>query len=893
MTDVRTADIHMTKAQTIYLKDYQAPAFLVDQIFLTFTLHPSETQVVSRVHYRRNPESLNTTLELDGIGMALIAIKLNNELLAESAYHKHNTGISIDKLPDSFTLEITTRINPEANTALEGLYRSSGNYCTQCEAQGFRRITYYQDRPDVMAPFTVKIIADKTTNPVLLSNGNPTGSGDFENGLHWVEWVDPFAKPCYLFALVAGNLSCVEDHFQTAAGRDITLQIFTEEHHIHQCNHAMDSLKRAMLWDEQRFGLEYDLDLFMIVAVDDFNMGAMENKGLNIFNCRLVFASPETATDGDYMAIEAVIGHEYFHNWTGNRVTCRDWFQLSLKEGLTVFRDQEFTADMHSRSAKRIEDVRLLRTHQFAEDASPMAHPIRPSSYIEINNFYTVTIYEKGAEIVRLYQSLLGAQGFRKGMDLYFKRHDGQAVTTEGFLAAMSDANQTDLSQMQPWYDQAGTPRLAVCMDYDAERKRCTLHFKQSCPTTPESSNKQPFLIPLTLALLLPDGNEVALQLVDEQLVEHQTQDTSRTLLITQTEQSFCFINITERPIPSLLRGFSAPIELEYPYTQQEHAFLMQYDSDSFNRWAAAQALSKQILLTMIEEGRCPNKIISQAFACLLADQTLEPALKAEALILPSESDISEALAAANKTINPANIHAARESLRHDIASDLQELFHSTYQHMSQATGLSDESMQRRKLKNVCLSYLMTLKTKHQISLAYEQFQKADNMTDQYAALAVLADCDCKERDLALQSFEKQWWNESNVMDKWFSVQASSSLPHTLKNVLSLMSHEKFDIRNPNKVRALIGSFAMRNHHAFHACDGKGYAFIADQVLALDKLNPQVASRMARALINWKHLEPVRQSLMHAQLQKIIHTKGLSADVYEIVSKSTVTEPNL
>ena len=872
----------MPHASTVYLKDYQAPAFWVEHVHLTFTLQATNTEVVSLVHYKCNPDSTAKTLELDGFSLELLDIQLDGQTLPKIAYQQHEQGISIDNLPESFALKITTRINPQANTALEGLYRSSGNYCTQCEAQGFRRITYYQDRPDVMAAFKVKIIADKTTNPVLLSNGNPVASGDMEHGQHWAEWVDPFAKPCYLFALVAGTLSCVEDSFQTMSGRDITLRIYTEEHHIHQCDHAMASLKRAMTWDEQRFGLEYDLDLFMIVAVDDFNMGAMENKGLNIFNSRLVFASPETATDNDYIAIEAVIGHEYFHNWTGNRVTCRDWFQLSLKEGLTVFRDQEFTADMHSRSVKRIEDVRLLRSHQFAEDASPMAHPIRPSSYMEINNFYTVTVYEKGAEVVRLYQTLLGEEGFKKGMKLYFERHDGKAVSTEDFLAAMADANATDLSHMQSWYEQAGTPTLSIRMDYNADKQTCTLHCQQSCPATPESNNKKPFLIPLTLGLLQADGSELDLQL----LHESEAQGTSRTLLITEEKQSFTFVHISQKPTPSLLRDFSAPVEVSYPYTPANYAFLMRHDTDSFNRWASAQALAKDVLLNMIENNSEPCNTISQAFAHVLADENLEPALKAETLLLPSEADITEAQAAKNHAIDPSAIHHAREKLRAMIATELQTTLHATYQAMCNSNNLSDEAMQQRKLKNVCLSYLLALQDKTAINLAYQQFQQATTMTDQFAALSVLMGCDCEQRRLAIASFEKQWSHENNVMDKWFSAQAASSLENTLQHVQSLMKHAQFDIKNPNKVRALIGTFAMRNAKAFHAIDGKGYAFVAEKILALDKLNPQVASRMARAFSHWKRMEPTRQALMQKQLQRIANTEGLSGDVYEIVSKS-------
>jgi len=860
---------------TIYLKDYMQPNFKVNHVSLCFELNPESTIVTSVVDYQRNQAG---ALELDGEGLKLESIKIDGKALASDEYNLHQKGLNIANTPDSFTLEIVTHINPEANTALEGLYRSSGNYCTQCEAQGFRRITYYQDRPDVMAVFSVKIIADKATNPVLLSNGNPVASGDLDDGKHWAEWVDPFAKPAYLFALVAGQLACVEDSFTTQSGRDITLHIFTEEHHIHQCDHAMASLKRAMVWDEQRFGLEYDLDLFMIVAVDDFNMGAMENKGLNIFNSRLVFASPETATDDDYIAIEAVIGHEYFHNWTGNRVTCRDWFQLSLKEGLTVFRDQEFTADMHSHAVKRIEDVRLLRTHQFAEDASPMAHPIRPASYMEINNFYTVTVYEKGAEVVRMYQTLLGREGFRKGMDLYFERHDGQAVSTEDFLAAMADANQQDLSQMQHWYEQAGTPKLCVSMDYDASAKTCTLHCQQSCPASAESAEKKPFIIPLALGLLLPDGSEQPLQLEGEA----QAQSSQRTLLITKEEQSFTFTHVADKPLPSLLRGFSAPVELVYNYSLSDDAFLMQYDSDSFNRWAAAQRLAMNVLLAMVEHDKDIDHQIFTAFACLLNDEQLDPALKSEALLLPSESDISEACTQAN----PHKIHAAREQLKQQLALQLRGALEAAYQGAASATGLSDEAMQQRKLKNICLSYLLAIKDQSAIDLAYQQFKQADNMTDQYAALALLANCDCPERMDALQSFEQRWSHESNVMDKWFSVQAASSLAGTLKHVKALMQHDKFDLTNPNKVRALIGGFAMRNPVGFHAQDGSGYAFIAEQVIALDKLNPQVASRMVRALISWKRLQAPLSTLMKAQLQLITDNKAISADVYEIVSKS-------
>ncbi len=853
---------------TIYLKDYTQPNFKVQHVSLCFELAPEATVVTSTVQYQRQQAGV---LELDGEGLKLQSIHLDGKALSESEYSVFDKGLSIANAPDAFTLEIQTIINPQANTALEGLYRSSGNYCTQCEAQGFRRITYYQDRPDVMAPFSVKIIADKASNPVLLSNGNPVASGDLDNGLHYAEWHDPFAKPCYLFALVAGDLAKVEDTFTTQSGREITLRIYTEEHHIDQCDFAMASLKRAMAWDEQRFGLEYDLDLFMIVAVDDFNMGAMENKGLNIFNSRLVFASPETATDDDYIAIEAVIGHEYFHNWTGNRVTCRDWFQLSLKEGLTVFRDQEFTADHHAKAVKRIEDVRLLRAHQFAEDASPMAHPIRPASFVEINNFYTVTVYEKGAEVVRLYHTLLGEAGFHKGMDLYFERHDGQAVTTEDFLNAMADANNQDLSQMQTWYEQAGTPRLKVSLDYDEAAQTCTLTCEQSCPDTPESKHKKPYLIPLKMALLDKHGNTLG----DES-----------TLLITKEKQSFTFDNISSQPTPSLLRDFSAPIILEYDYSDNDYAFLMQHDDNAFNRWAAAQALATHTIISLVKNANTSTSIISNAFKALIANEHLEPALKAEALSLPSLSDIQEAWLSNHDTMNPVALFEAKESLKHELAQALQADLISLYHAMdASAVGLSDAAMQQRKLQNVCLSYLVGLGG-DMLDTAYTQFETAHNMTNQYAALALLAHQECSQREQALQAFETQWIDEANVMDKWFGVQASSSLLNTLNHVKVLMQHPKFSMKNPNKVRALIGGFAMRNPLNFHAEDGSGYQFIAEHVLELDKLNPQIAARMVRALMDWKRLEPTRQTLMKAELQHIAGTQGLSGDVLEIVNKS-------
>ncbi|MEE9350938.1 MAG: aminopeptidase N, partial [Thiotrichaceae bacterium] len=665
----------MKEAQpkTIHLTEYTTSTWLVDELHLCFDLGETETQVTTTAHYILNAGHEIGTLTLDGEELELLEIKLDGEKLAETSYELTESQLIINPetaLPEQFELETTVRIHPENNTSLNGLYQSSGNFCSQCEAQGFRRITYYLDRPDVMTTFTTKIIADKEKYPVLLSNGNLIEQGALDEGKHFAVWNDPHKKPSYLFALVAGDLEHVEDHFRTTSGRDVVLRIYTEAHNIDRCDHAMASLKRAMEWDQQRFGLEYDLDIYMIVAVDDFNMGAMENKGLNVFNSSLVFASPETATDTKYINIEAVIGHEYFHNWTGNRVTCRDWFQLSLKEGLTVFRDQEFTSDLHSRPVKRIDDVRMLRSYQFAEDASPMAHPIRPASYMEINNFYTLTVYEKGAEVVRLYQTLLGKEGFRKGIDLYFERHDGQAVTTEDFLAAMADANDADLSQMQNWYVQAGTPIVSVSMDYDETNQQCTLSFEQSCPATPEADVKQPFLIPMELGLLDSEGNDMPLQLDSED----QPQGASRVIKLTETTTEITFTNIKEKPVPSLLRGFSAPVKLDYPYTEQDYTFLMSNDSDAFNRWQAGQDLAMQTLLGLVEAQQKSEDLglthdFVHAFQEVLNDTNLDAALRAETLSLPGSADVAERI---GKHVDPELVYTASEFMRKTLAKALR-----------------------------------------------------------------------------------------------------------------------------------------------------------------------------------------------------------------------------
>ncbi len=873
--------------RTTYLKDYSLPPFLIDSVDLTFVLGDEETRVTSVLNLRRNPECGSDTepLILDGEELELVNLVLNGEKLTPKHYLVDNRSLTILSIPAQCRLEIETRIRPQDNTSLEGLYKSSGNFCTQCEAQGFRKITYFLDRPDVMAVYTTTLQANRQDYPVLLSNGNLVDSGELPEDRHYATWQDPYRKPSYLFALVAGKLSCQSGTHTTASGREIDLRLYVQEHNIDKCDHAMASLKKAMLWDEQTFGLEYDLDIYMIVAVDDFNMGAMENKGLNVFNSKCVLARPETATDSDYTNIEAVIAHEYFHNWTGNRVTCRDWFQLSLKEGLTVYRDQRFTADMTSPSVKRIQDVRMLRAVQFAEDAGPMAHPVRPQSYIEINNFYTVTVYEKGAEVVRLYETLLGRDGFRKGMDLYFQRHDGQAVTTDDFAAAMADANGRDLTVFKRWYDQAGTPKVSITSEWDADEGQYSLRIIQSCPATPLQPDKKPFHVPLKLGLLDASGRDMPLQL----LGENEPEGSSRVLEVTKAEQSFTFINMTERPIPSLLRGFSAPVKLQYDYSDAELAFLLAHDIDSFNRWEAGYRLALITLNRLIADYQSGRELeVNPAFVTALEQtlnaENLDRALIAETLSLPSESDLAEHMS----RIDVDAIHAAREFLRKNIARSLESQLVKTYE----ATTIGGEYQYQpghagnRRLRNSCLAYLTTLGNTEYLDLALEQFQQANNMTDTMGALQALIDTDSEQRRIALGQFEHKWQHDTLVMDKWFSLQASCSHPDTLAGIQALMQHPLFSIRNPNKVRALIGAFAAGNPVNFHNASGEGYRFVADRVIQLDSLNPQVAARLVKTFSRWKKFTGVRKDMMQAQLKRIAQTENLSSDVYEIVSKS-------
>ncbi|MEO4027221.1 aminopeptidase N [Chromobacterium vaccinii] len=861
-----------------YRKDYRAPAFLIDRVDLVFDIEDESTRVQSRLVVTRNGESAEHDLKLDG-SAKLVAVLLDGEKLDETRYGLADDVLTVRQVPDSFILEVETELDPAANTSLMGLYASSGNLFTQCEPEGFRKITYYLDRPDVMAKFTTTIKADKQKYPVLLSNGNKVGEGMVDKKRHWVKWVDPYRKPSYLFALVAGKLTALKDKFVTMRGREVALEIWTEPADQDKTAHAMESVKHSMKWDEERFGLEYDLDIYMIVAVGDFNMGAMENKGLNIFNTKYVLARQDTATDADFEGIEAVIGHEYFHNWTGNRVTCRDWFQLSLKEGLTVYRDQEFSADIYSRAVKRIEDVKGLRMAQFPEDAGPTAHPIRPDSYIEMNNFYTMTVYEKGAEVVRMYETLLGRDGFRKGMDLYFKRHDGQAVTCDDFRAAMADANDVDLSQFALWYSQAGTPRLAVSSSYNPAERSYTLTVKQSCPATPGQQAKLPFHIPLALGLVGADGQDLPLRLQGEV----EAVGISRVLDVKAAEQSFTFVDIPAEPVPSLLRGFSAPVKLEYDWRDDQLVFLMANDSDSFCRWEAGQIFAERLFKQLLDDAAAGRELkLSEtfigAFRAVLKDHSLDPAFKALMLNLPSEGEILEMVDVAD----PAAIHQVREFVLDQLAQALRGEWREAYE-LNLTREYKPQDSDKRSLKNRALWMLNRLDDAWPAEIAAKQFRDADNMTDQMGALLALRDRDGQERDDCFTDFASRWQNEALVMDKFFTLIGGSQLDGTLQRVEAALHHPAFSIRNPNKVRSLLGAFGANLHH-FHAGDGSGYRFMADRILELDAINPQGASGLTRAFRRMQKLEPGRQALMRAELERMAKAE-LSKDVYEIVSK--------
>ena len=894
-----------------YLKDYQPPAYLIETTDLQFDLRSDKTRVESRLQIVKNPDSTeqHNQLELNGDKLKLLAISIDDKVLDTKCYSQHQHGLIIHDVPLHFELTITTEIDPKNNLTLEGLYLSDGMYCTQCEAEGFRRITFYLDRPDVMSVFTTRIIANQQQYPVLLSNGNRVDSGVLDDGRHWVQWSDPFKKPAYLFALVAGDLQAVEDTFTTASGRDVALQIFVESKDLDKCDHAMQSLKNAMRWDEQVYGREYDLDLYMIVAVDFFNMGAMENKGLNIFNTSCVLANPLTQTDAAFQRVEAVVAHEYFHNWSGNRVTCRDWFQLSLKEGFTVFRDACFSADMNSPTVKRVEDVSLLRSAQFAEDAGPMAHPIRPESYIEISNFYTLTIYEKGAEVIRMMHQLLGAEAFRAGSDLYFERHDGQAVTCEDFIVAMEDASGQDLAQFRNWYSQAGTPRLAVSESWDASTGSYTLNLRQTCPATPGQAHKQPMVIPLRLALLGENGLvPLHCSAIKQQSIASAVNNEC-VLPVTQPEQSWCFTGLDNKPVPSLLRGFSAPVKLSFDYQLADLLRLIALDNDGFVRWDASQRVAIQLIEAHVSGDRAMAdaaqsiKGFAQVLGAQLAagfdgsgvgqwNHNYDAALVAELLRLPDYQYVLEQF----DSVDIAAIQNAKETLAFELATEMGEQLLNTYQCLNQQLQLDGKyspdanSMALRSLKNTCLAYLLKIDRNDAIELAWQQFEQANNMTDQASALTALVNCRyaaaAEYARQGLARFYQQWSHESLVVNQWLGMQAASENPAALERVNALMTHAAYDNTNPNKVRALIGGFCMRNIPQFHAEDGGGYRLLADEVIRLNALNPQLASRLLAPLTQWQRFQLPQRDLMQQALRRVANTADLSPDVFEVVTKS-------
>eukprot|EP00250_Pteridium_aquilinum_P001960 c12173_g1_i1 orf=266-3235(+) len=879
----------------IFLKDYKQPDYFFEAVQLNFVLGQERTIVHSTISVHSRQEGSHAPLKLDGVDVKLLSLKVNGEDVKDDGYTISSRQLVLLHPPSTtFKLEIATEIEPQNNTTLEGLYKTTGTFCTQCEAEGFRRITYYQDRPDVMAKFTTRIEADKSLYPVLLSNGNLIEQGDLSEGRHYVIWEDPFKKPCYLFALVAGELASRDDVFTTCSGRKVSLRIWTPAQDVTKTAHAMYSLKAAMKWDEEVFGREYDLDLFNIVAVPDFNMGAMENKSLNIFNSRLVLASPETASDADYAAILGVIGHEYFHNWTGNRVTCRDWFQLSLKEGLTVFRDQEFSSDMGCRAVKRIADVVRLRISQFPQDAGPMSHPVRPHSYIKMDNFYTVTVYEKGAEVVRMYQTLLSKEGFRKGMDLYFERHDGQAVTCDDFYAAMRDANSANLANFALWYSQSGTPVLTVDTSYNPAAQTFQIKCRQEVPATPGQPTKEPMLIPLAIGLLGSNGQDLSLTSVyDGEILKSLKGEggngvTTVVLRVEKAEQEFVFTDIPERPVPSLLRSFSAPVRLVSDLTDDNLLFLLAHDSDEFNRWEAGQTMARKLILSLVSNVQNGEKLaVSDDFLnglrSILCDSILDKEFIAKAITLPAESELMDLMEVAD----PDAVHTARRFVVKEIASSLRQEFLDavTNNRSNEVYAFNHESMARRALKNVALGYLASLNEHETTQLALNEYNTATNMTEQIAGLAAIAQNDGDLRTEVLSKFYEQWKKDSLVTNKWLALQAMSDIPGNVKNVKSLLEHPAFDIKNPNKVYSLVGGFCGSSVN-FHAKDGSGYQFLGDMVLQLDKINPQVASRMVSAFSKWKKFDSHRQKLAKEQLDRIAKADGISDNVYEIASKS-------
>ena len=878
------------EARPVRLEDYRPPDWLVESVELDVTLDPVATLVRATLTLRPNGNgTAPAPLMLDGDALELRALKLDGAALPPEQFVATADRLTIAQPPHRpFRLEIETVVDPSANTQLMGLYRSGSIYCTQCEAEGFRRITYFPDRPDVMAVYTTRIEAEKADAPVLLANGNLIASGDVPGtSRHFAVWHDPFPKPSYLFALVGGKLACVEDRFRTMSGREVTLRIYVEDGKEARCAYAMDSLKRAMRWDETAFGREYDLDIFMIVAVSDFNMGAMENKGLNVFNDKYVLASPETATDGDFDRIEAIIAHEYFHNWTGNRITCRDWFQLCLKEGLTVFRDQEFSADARSRAVERISDVRGLRAHQFIEDAGPLAHPVRPRLYHEINNFYTATVYEKGAEVVRMLKTLLGPETFRQGMDLYFTRHDGEAATIEQFVQCFADVSRADLAQFMLWYSQAGTPELVATGSYDADAKTYRLDVAQTVPPTPGQPTKEAMVIPLAIGLVGRDGRDLPLKLRDGRTIERGV------LTLTEPAKTFVFGDIGEPPVPSLNRGFSAPIKLIADLSADDLRFLAAHDADAFNRWQALQTLATRLLLDNVASLRAAKPArqdggLLHALGAILDDGTLEPAFIALALTLPGESDLAREI---GRDVDPDAIFAARSGLRAVVGEHLAGSLFDHYRRLSESRPYSPDaaSAGRRALRNICLDLLVATRRPDAVSLAARQYQAADNMTDRMAALSTLSLCDVPERAATLDDFYARYADDPLIVDKWFTLQATIPEPATLDRVKALTGHRAFSFANPNRVRALIHAFALANQREFNRADGAGYDFVVDTVLALDRKNPQLAAKLLAALKSWRVLEPGRRAMAEKALQQVAAAPSRSPDVADIVQRALAT----
>ena len=873
------------EARAVRLQDYQPPNWLIETVDLDFSLDPTRTRVRARLSLVPNPKApAPAPIVLDGDGLTLTALALDGHPLSPDAFAATPDSLTIPQPPNRrIVLEIETLIDPSANTRLMGLYRSSGTYCTQCEAEGFRRITYFPDRPDVMAVYTTRIEAERGDVPILLANGNCVDSGDVPGtSRHFAVWRDPFPKPSYLFALVGGDLGCVDDTFVTASGRNVALKIYVEHGKEPRAAYAMDALKRSMRWDEQAFGREYDLDIFMIVAVSHFNMGAMENKGLNVFNDKYVLASSQTATDVDYGGIEAVIAHEYFHNWTGNRITCRDWFQLCLKEGLTVFRDQEFTSDQRSRPVKRISDVRQLRAQQFIEDAGPLAHPVRPETYREINNFYTATVYEKGSEVIRMLKVLLGPADFRKGMDLYFERHDGEAATVEDFVKCFADAAGKDLAQFMRWYRQAGTPEVSVSAAYDAQAKTYRLDIAQTVPPTPGQPVKEPMVIPLGIGLLDPTGRDLPLTLADGTTPERGL------ITLTGPNQSFVFRNVATPPVASINRGFSAPIRLAFDQTHDELRFLAAHDSDPFNRWQSLQRLATMMLLGNLakpaQAARDYGGLVG-ALGVILGDARLEPAFVALALTLPSESDLARDL---GRDVDPDAIFRERTALRIAIGRGLRDGLQDAYQRLTGTAPYSPDaaSAGRRALRNVALDLLTAGGDAGMLTLAARQYDTADNMTDRLAALATLSLHDVPARQHALDDYYKRFESDALVIDKWFQLQAAIPEQATLTRVRELTTHRAFSFGNPNRVRSLIGAFAQTNPTQFNRLDGAGYDFVAESVLTLDAKNPQVAARLMTAYRAWRTLEPARKVRAEAALRRVAQTPGLSRDLADIVERS-------